>query len=212
MSKLAVAFINHKGGVGKTTLAHIMTQIGLSDGLAITAVDLDPQRNLTDSLTLSLNLTTGMPLKITNQITDEGDLIVIDCPPALHDVTAAAVDFADITLIPILPDMFSISNLGLVYKFGEQRDKSPEQLAIIKVGFDKRALVEMVKMSLEAREYKIAGEVPISKLIPYNITVGRQWDHRMQMITRWPYSKLYHKIWSAYKSMLNGEFENAWED
>lgn len=45
MEKLAVALINHKGGVGETTLSYILAQIGLSKGLSVAVVDMDPQKN-----------------------------------------------------------------------------------------------------------------------------------------------------------------------
>ena len=50
MEKIAVAAINHKGGVGKTTLSIILTQMALLKRNKVLAIDLDPQRNFTDAL------------------------------------------------------------------------------------------------------------------------------------------------------------------
>jgi len=214
VEKLAVAFINHKGGVGKTSLANIMIQIGLSENLRVTAVDLDPQKNLSDALFLarSANHDFFSKLDITNSITDTGDFIVVDCPPALNDLTAAAIEFADITLVPVMADLFSVANLGLVYKFAQEHEKSAEQTAIIKVGFDKRALVDMISSSLGETEYCVAGDVPINRLIPYNVTMGNIWEYRTSKNTREPYYELYNNLWRAYKKMLDGDFQNAWKD
>ena len=50
MSKIAVAVLNRKGGVGKTTLAVILSQIALVRHNKVLAVDLDPSRNFSDAL------------------------------------------------------------------------------------------------------------------------------------------------------------------
>jgi cellulose biosynthesis protein BcsQ len=215
LSKLAVAFINHKGGVGKTTTALIMTEIALSMRMKVFAADLDPQKNLSDALALLLAKNEpkrqyAENLVIADEINDEGDLIMIDCPPSLNESTARAIDFADITLIPILPDMFSVSNIGLVYKFGDLHEKSPKQLALVKVGFNKRALVEMIQLTVGSRNYSVAGEVPSNGLIPYNITTGNLWEYRTPETTRRPFYQLFENVVSAYRKMLSGDFQNAW--
>lgn len=217
MEKVAIAMINHKGGVGKTSLAYILSQIGLSRGLKVTAVDLDPQKNFSDALALVTKTNeTEYPyfkesLKITNEITDEGDLIIIDCPPALNEFTASAIDFADITLIPVMPDLFSVANLALVYKLGQERDKNTEQLAVVKIGFDKRALVDLIATTISGRDYRVAGGVPINRLIPYNITTGRVWEYGMSGEARKPYYALFDMVCGAYGEMLAGNFNNPWE-
>ena len=50
MEKIAIATLNHKGGVGKTTLAVILAQMALLQKRKVLAVDLDPQRNFTDAM------------------------------------------------------------------------------------------------------------------------------------------------------------------
>lgn len=215
LEKLAVALINHKGGVGKTTLSYIFAQIGLSKGLSVAVVDMDPQKNLSKvlRLTVARNPAAGYErLIITDKLTDAADFIVVDCPPVLNGATASAIDFADITLVPVMADVFSISNLAPVYDFARLREKGIEQTAIIKVGFgNKRALVDMISSVLDETDYHIAGNVPINGLIPYNIAMGNTWEYRTSQATRKPYDNLYSNIWSAYEKMLKGDFENAWE-
>lgn len=213
LEKLSIALINHKGGVGKTTLSYILTQIGLLNGLTVAAVDMDPQQNLSKVLSLTASAAEQSEYKnllITNQLVDTTDFIVVDCPPALNEITATAIDFADITLVPVMADVFSISNLAPVYNFTQSREKGLEQTAIIKVGFDKRALVGMIATALNETEYHIAGNVPINRLIPYNIAMGFTWERGTSQAVREQYYQLYSNIWEAYKKMLNGNFENAW--
>lgn len=213
MEKFAVALINHKGGVGKTSLSYILAQIGLSKGLSVAVVDMDPQRNLSKilRLTAARNPDEYQALTISETLTDLADFIVVDCPPALNEATVEAIDFADIILVPVMADVFSISNLAPVYNFAKKQGKGIEQIAIVKVGFDKRALVEMIASVLDETEYHIAGNVPINRLIPYNIAMGNSWEYRTPKFTREPYHNLYSNIWNAYKEMVNGDFENAWK-
>jgi len=42
-----LAVVNHKGGVGKTTLTVVLLHLLSEQGLKILAIDLDPQANLT---------------------------------------------------------------------------------------------------------------------------------------------------------------------
>ena len=51
--KLAVTFWIYKGGVGKSTLTLIISQIAAKEGLNVLVVDLDPQKNLSETLKLS---------------------------------------------------------------------------------------------------------------------------------------------------------------
>jgi cellulose biosynthesis protein BcsQ len=192
-----------------------MTEIALSMRIKVFVADLDPQKNLSDSLTLLLakdepKRQYAENLVIADEINDEGDLIMIDCPPSLNESTARAIDFADIVLIPILPDMFSVSNIGLVYKFGDLHEKSQKQLALVKVGFNKRALVEMIQLTVGSRNYPVAGEVPSNGLIPYNITTGNLWEYRTPETARRPFYQLFENVVNAYRKMLSGDFKNAW--
>lgn len=214
MEKIAIALINHKGGVGKTTLAVILSQIALKAGAKVAAVDLDPQKNFSDALSL-IQERHEDNLTITDEITDTGEVVILDCPPALGSATSRAMDFSDITLVPVYPDMFSLSNLGVVYEFGKARGKAFEQLAIVKVGFAVKAktkgLTEIAATALTELGYVIAGDVPVNRLIPYNIISGRAWSAGIPVPARTPCIRLYQRILGAYRKMLEGNFETAWQ-
>lgn len=210
MQKIAISMINHKGGVGKTTLAVILSQIALENDRRVVAVDLDPQRNFTDAMSFVRDHYDDS-LIITDRICDDGDVIVIDCPPALGDATALALDYSDIALVPVLPDLFSLSNLGIVYEFGQTHEKAMSQMPIVKVGYDKqRGLAEIAKTALESKNYPIAGEIPLNRIIPYNLASGRAWGAGIPMPSRKPYVDLYKSILEAYSRMLDGNFDDLW--
>jgi|GEM_PF-1881545 len=215
--RLAIAIINHKGGVGKTTLAMILTEIALFHSAStVTAIDLDSQRNFTSALKLlEMPGAVGERLKITDRIEDAGDLMIIDCPPVIDRPNAAAIDFADIILVPIMSDCFSLINLANVYKLGEAHGKSKEQMPLVCVGFNQSGtnLLDVVSAQLSKRGYCIAANTPIIKNIPFNLITGRSWDTGLQMTHRRVYYRLWDDIWAAYQSMLNGseEYPNIWK-
>jgi len=213
LKKIAISFINRKGGVGKTTLAIIFAQTALSAGLKVAAVDLDSQKNFTDAMSL-VQERYGNNLHITDKITEDGDVIILDCPPALCNATDQAFSFSDITLIPVRPDMFSLSNIDVVYNNGKAHGKAFQQMAIVKVGFTNKikGLSGITTMALSLREYAIAGDIAINGLIPFNIASGRIWSASITVPTRMPYLNMYQRVINAYNMMLDGNYINAWED
>jgi cellulose biosynthesis protein BcsQ len=184
----------------------------MKTGAKVVAIDLDRQRNFTDAMSLVQDHY-GNSLTITDKIKDDGDVIILDCPPILGEATAQALDFSDVTLVPVHPDMFSLSNLGVVYEFGQTRGKAFEQMAIVKVGFSVKAkgLTGIATDALSAREYAVAGDIALNKLIPYNIASGRVWGAGIPVPAKSPYTQLYTHVLEAYETMLRGDFKNAWK-
>ncbi|MBR1672666.1 MAG: ParA family protein [Fretibacterium sp.] len=216
MEKIAVAAINHKGGVGKTTLSIILTQMALLKRQKVLAIDLDPQRNFTDALSFIADYFKGtLRVKATLEPEDaecEEDWIILDCPPVLGDITREAVDFADIALAPVRPDFFSLSNLGVLYSFVEETGKDRNQIPVVKVGYDTSRLARMVEQILVEKQYPVAGRVPLNRLIPYNITLGRIWSTGLTADARRPFEQMYSRIVGAYERMLAGDFTTSWGD
>ncbi|MCR5347428.1 MAG: ParA family protein [Fretibacterium sp.] len=216
MEKIAVAAINHKGGVGKTTLSIILTQMALLKRNRVLAIDLDPQRNFTDALSfISEYFKDALRVKSSLEPGDaecKEEWIILDCPPVLGDITKEALDFADIAIVPVRPDFFSLSNLGVLYSFAEEAGKDRSQLPLVKVGYDTSRLARMVEQVLTEKHYPVAGRVPLNRLIPYNITLGRIWSTGLTADARRPFDQMYNRITSAYTRMLDGDFASPWKD
>lgn len=84
MKNIAVAMMNYKGGVGKTTLAIILAEMALMRRQRVRAVDLDPQKNYTFGLNPIARHFEGV-LHITSDIGDIGSTsgggwTLLDCP------------------------------------------------------------------------------------------------------------------------------------
>lgn len=218
MSKIAVAVYNRKGGVGKTTLAVILAELALIRHSRILGIDLDPSGNFTTAFNFLRETPYRDSFRIKNTLEDSDadspeEWIVIDCSPILDDVTKHAIDFADITVLPVRPDYFSISPLGMITAMAErQYHKSRSQLPIVKVGFDTSAMAKVANQIINDGGYPIAEELPMHKGIPYNISSGRIWSMGLTARSRQPYESLYRKINLAVNRLLEGkkEFHEVW--
>lgn len=218
MSKIAAAVFNRKGGVGKTTIAVILAQIALVRHNKVLAVDLDPSGNFSDALGFMKNyFKDSLRIKKTLEDSDADspeEWIVIDCPPNLEDASKHAVKFADIVVIPVRPDFFSLSHLGLLYTLADKDGKSKAQLPLVKIGFDTSSMTKIANQIIAERDYPVAEELPLHKKIPYNITSGLVWSTGLTARSRQPFEGLYDKIIRAVDKLLEGESDirEVWTD
>ncbi len=114
MSAKIIAVVSQKGGAGKTTvvmqLAGGLAEAGHSFGIA----DLDPQESALRWSELAAAGESGMP--VASPVAEEGaveslralgkrhGLLLADCPPSIeHRGTLAALEVADLVLIPVVP-------------------------------------------------------------------------------------------------------------
>ncbi len=218
MSKIAVAVLNRKGGVGKTTVAVILAEIALVRHNRVLAVDLDPSRNFSDALGFMKNyFRNSLRVKTTLEESDADapeEWIVIDCPPNLGDDSKYAIDFADIVVVPVRPDFFSLSNLGIMYATAKKTGKEKAQLPLVKVGYDSSVMTKIANQLISERDYPVAEELPLHKHIPYNITSGRVWSTGLIARSRQPYERLYDKIQKAVDRLNSGvvDINEVWTD
>ena len=210
MSEIAVAVFNRKGGVGKTTIAVILAEVALVRGKSVLAIDLDPSRNFSSSLGFLQETSFKNSLRIKKSL-DESDAdapeewIVIDCPPALDDSSKLAIDFADITVLPVRPDYFSLTPLGLIDSLAEDKyGKSRSQLPLVKLGFDTSSMSKVANQVIAESGHPVAEDIALHKSIPYNITSGKIWSMGLAARYRLPYESLYLKIENAMNRLRSG--------
>ena len=210
MSKIAVAVFNRKGGVGKTTVAVILAQIALVRHNSVLAIDLDPSGNFTSAFGFLKESSFKNNFRTKNTLEDSDadspeEWIVIDCPPSLDDSSKHAIDFADITILPVRPDYFSLSPLGMITTMAEKHyDKSRSQLPLVKLGFDNSSMAKIANQIINDHGYPVAEDIPLHKSIPYNITSGKIWSIGLTARSRQPYENLYNKIITAVDRLQDG--------
>lgn len=110
MQIIAVAM--QKGGVGKTTLVRSLAVAAARDGLSVLILDMDAQQSVSqwaerrdaDMPVVMFSTENELPKRL-NQAKGVADLVIIDTPPARSTEAPAAVEAADLVLIPTTPDV-----------------------------------------------------------------------------------------------------------
>lgn len=114
---MIVAFLNQKGGVGKTTLALHLAGAWSARGQRVLVVDADPQASALDWA--DQRLREGLPRlfgvlglaretlhKELPDLAREADHLIIDGPPRVAGIARSALLAADLVLIPAQPSPF----------------------------------------------------------------------------------------------------------
>jgi chromosome partitioning protein len=114
-----IAFLNQKGGVGKTSLS-VHTAAALAGrGLKVLLIDADPQHSALDwtaaregSGLEPMFTTVGMPKptihREIDKLAEPFDAVVIDGPPRVTDLARSAIMAADLVLIPVQPSPYDV--------------------------------------------------------------------------------------------------------
>mgnify|MGYP001549257539 CR=1 FL=1 len=140
-SIMIISLINQKGGVGKTTAA-----VNLASGLAeyghrILVVDTDPQGSVVQWQSIAdgaefevLHLPSPQLSKELKTVSRRYDHIVVDSPPAIEDITRAAIEVSNLAIIPIAPSPLDIwsskETIALVNSLGKKYRKLNAKILI----------------------------------------------------------------------------------
>lgn len=115
-SRNICALLSQKGGVGKTTVTMQLAAGLAASGYRVAVADLDPQES---ALRWAASADEAEPFPATlrglagtaetigagvRELARGVDFVVLDCPPSIeHPHTLAALEVADVVLIPVVP-------------------------------------------------------------------------------------------------------------
>ena len=133
------AFIQQKGGVGKTTLCLNLAVAAEAKGERVLIVDLDQQAS---SLFWSATRATNKPTIIDAQPEKLGDIIraapelgcticLIDAPSRLDAVALAAIRIADMMVLPTVPDLLNLAPLQETVALIQSADKLSAAVGVL---------------------------------------------------------------------------------
>jgi chromosome partitioning protein len=131
-----IAIAINKGGVGKTTTTKNLATAATLAGYLVLVLDVDTQENSSKWGKRRGDQQTDKELPLTKFTTENGlkgeiergktagcDLIFIDTPPGKSAEALAAIDEADMTLIPFQPDIDSYEGVAMTAKVARRLGK-----------------------------------------------------------------------------------------
>ena len=126
-----IAIISQKGGAGKTTLALHLAAAAEDSGHTALVIDLDPQATASqwaawrqDAPPVVIDSAPPRLAAKIEQATAQGaEFIVIDTPPHADSAASAAVEAADLVLIPCRPSAFDLAAIKTTASLVKMRGK-----------------------------------------------------------------------------------------
>ncbi len=126
-----IAIISQKGGAGKTTLALHLAAAAEDAGHTALVIDLDPQATASqwaawrqDAPPVVIDSAPPRLAAKIGQATGQGaNFIVIDTPPHADSAASAAVEAADLVLIPCRPSAFDLAAVQTTASLVKMRGK-----------------------------------------------------------------------------------------
>lgn len=102
------SLVHTKGGVGKTTTAMFLAAAAVERGVPVRVVDADPQgsasswadRAAYSGTPLPFDVSSVTPVGVRVLSSDPGELVLVDSPPEMAAAIDAAIDVADLVIIP----------------------------------------------------------------------------------------------------------------
>jgi len=163
----SIAFMNEKGGVGKTTSAASLIVALRNRGYKVTGLDIDPQGGLS---VLVKDTYAGRARDLGRMLArySGDDFCVIDTPPSMStgDI-AIVVALSNGIVIPVLPEMLSLR--GLANLLAAQIDRR-KIIGLLVVGYRKLTLHHRdIVNKLRELPY------PILAVVPHSITGPDSW-------------------------------------
>ncbi|GCD60596.1 ParA family partition ATPase [Acetobacter pasteurianus] len=118
-----IAIISQKGGAGKTTLALHLAAAAEDAGHTALVIDVDPQATASQWAAWRKDAPPRLAAKIGQAMSQGAEFIVIDTPPHADSAASAAVEVADLVLIPCRPSAFDLAAIKTTASLIKMRGK-----------------------------------------------------------------------------------------
>ncbi len=108
---MILTVISFKGGVGKSTISQNLAVVFAHQGKDVCVLDADKNESSSIWARFRDDDATSVPVyhigeqgdisKTINQLASKYEIVIVDCPPAIEQVTSKAVAKSDLSLIPV---------------------------------------------------------------------------------------------------------------
>lgn len=142
------SLVHTKGGVGKTTTALFLAAAATQRGVPVRVIDADPQGSASSWADRAAHWGTPLPFEVSpgtaggvRALTSEsGELVLVDSPPGVAAAIDAAVDVADLVIIPTGPRAADIDRMWPTLDITQHR---PTTILLTMVDMRKVEALEM---------------------------------------------------------------------
>ena len=128
-----IAFAINKGGAGKTMVSKCLSTAAAQSGLHVLVLDMDTQQNATQwgRRRKEINPLPVVRFSTENDLPDElsraeqagCDLVIIDTPPGRSSETPAAVEAADLIVVPFAPEVDHYEGIPRIVRLARTTSK-----------------------------------------------------------------------------------------
>jgi chromosome partitioning protein len=171
MEKQIVGVANSKGGTGKSTIAIHLACCALETGVNVSLVDTDAQGSVKDwanvrpdSMETPNVVCNNDPYSIHVTIERlEDELIVVDSPAGLSEMTGEVLGLSDLVLVPIMPSVLDLWGVGEFERVLEEQAQKGLEVVLVTSKYDHAST-----LSEELAEY-LSEEYPEYSHLEYGI-------------------------------------------
>jgi chromosome partitioning protein len=138
--------------------------------------------------------------KVLASLTDDYDLVILDCPPGLSLLSVNVVRAADVILVPVVPSPLSLRTLDQVVELASRQRSPAAVMAFLSLVDRRRAMHRDLVELLQGRYADMARTV-----IPSSALAERMGQRRRPVVASSPASPIataYQGLWQEVSARL----------
>lgn len=186
---MIISLVNQKGGVGKTTLSVCLAYESQLRGNKTLLVDADPQASVmswTDNRDVNLPLPHNLHVismakktlyRDLPALTDGYDVVIIDSPPKITDITISVIAASEFIIVPCTPSPYDIwSSEEILKEIIKYHSLNPKRqyAMLINIKRPNTDIAKLAKEAIVALCEKMEESIPVLKTEIYQRVVFQE--------------------------------------
>jgi chromosome partitioning protein len=193
MPSKIICVSNNKGGTGKTTIAVIIAQTAIEEGMQVAICDLDyGQQDFKEAMTVwQCEIIENIDALKKTKKDSKNSFVVVDTPPALGGEKDEALNIADIILVPISHTIRALKSVMPI--------ATRHNVKIVLNLLNPTSSLERKIVATSKKFFDVLGVVKQYARIRSNITDQNPWYMGLSEIQKQPYIDLLGKVANILK-------------